>query len=188
MLSHLQREQSLQRTGSQLIALKKEEKAAKRAQMILDRQSGAAQPDGKTETTQIPSQASKESAKDGKEGGKVQHKRSGSNAGDTKKIPLRGAHQAPPVPKLPAAPKLEDKTVDLFRHLYKTRATTIAGVVKEVHPAVLALGQQMSSYVICGSTARLVATLQAFKRVCTAANCCLLLLLQYHYSYTTIGH
>jgi translation initiation factor eIF-2B subunit delta len=45
------------------------------------------------------------------------------------------------------------------------RTTSIAGASKDVHPAVLALGLQMSNYTICGSCARLVATLQAFKRV-----------------------
>lgn len=82
-------------------------------------------------------------------------------------MPMRGAQNVPSVPQKPAR---EDKTVELFRHLYKARNTTpggitIAGVNKDVHPAVLALGQQMSSYTVCGSNARLVATLLAFKRV-----------------------
>lgn len=54
----------------------------------------------------------------------------------------------------------------VFGHLYgQQRRTTVAGAGKEVHPAVLALGLQMRDYVICGSSARCVATLLAFKRV-----------------------
>jgi translation initiation factor eIF-2B subunit delta len=62
--------------------------------------------------------------------------------------------------------KKEDKNVAVFGHLYGTqRRSTIAGAGKEVHPAVLALGLQIRDYVICGSSARCVATLLAFKRV-----------------------
>lgn len=62
--------------------------------------------------------------------------------------------------------KKEDKSVAVFGHLYgQQRRTTVAGAGKEVHPAVLALGLQMRDYVICGSSARCVATLLAFKRV-----------------------
>jgi translation initiation factor eIF-2B subunit delta len=39
------------------------------------------------------------------------------------------------------------------------------GASKDVHPAILALGLQYSSYAICGSTARMVAMLLAFKAV-----------------------
>lgn len=57
--------------------------------------------------------------------------------------------------------------VGLFGHLYgQIRRQTIEGVSKDVHPAVLALGFQISNYVICGSNARCVAMLLAFKQVC----------------------
>lgn len=56
--------------------------------------------------------------------------------------------------------------VALFGHLYgQQRRHSIENVLKEVHPAVVALGLQMSSYVICGSNARCVAMLLAFKSV-----------------------
>lgn len=62
--------------------------------------------------------------------------------------------------------KREDKNVAVFGHLYGIpRRSTIAGAAKEVHPAVLALGLQIRDYVICGSSARCVAMLTAFKRV-----------------------
>ncbi|OQD86686.1 hypothetical protein PENANT_c007G11579 [Penicillium antarcticum] len=62
--------------------------------------------------------------------------------------------------------KKDDKKVAVFGHLYgQQRRTTVAGAGKEVHPAVLALGLQLRDYVVCGSSARCVATLLAFKRV-----------------------
>ena len=61
---------------------------------------------------------------------------------------------------------VDDKRVAIFKHLYpEQRRTTIEGAAKEVHPAVLALGLQMSSYEICGSTARCLGMLQVFKSV-----------------------
>ncbi|KFY39466.1 hypothetical protein V495_05926 [Pseudogymnoascus sp. VKM F-4514 (FW-929)] len=143
-------------TALELKAQKKAEKAAKRQQVIQNRQGGAAPtaPAGAAGAILSP-QANKAAPKGGKESGKGQHKRAASTAGDSK-----NAHQN----NAPVEPPAEDKTVELFRHLYKPRAKTIAGA-KDVHPAVLSLGQQMSNYVICGSNARLVATLRAFKRV-----------------------
>lgn len=68
---------------------------------------------------------------------------------------------------LAIAPVRNDKHVGLFAHLYShPKRTTIGGSAKDVHPAVLALGLQMREYVICGSSARCVATLLAFRRVC----------------------
>lgn len=62
----------------------------------------------------------------------------------------------------------EKKEVALFEHLYgKARRVTIAGAVKGVHPAVLALGLKMSNYVICGSSARCISTLRACKMAST---------------------
>jgi translation initiation factor eIF-2B subunit delta len=95
---------------------------------------------------------------------KGQHKRSGSTSANVQKLPLRvvQSQTAPIVEEV----KKENKNVALFDHLYGLpRRTTMAGAGKDVHPAVLALGLQMRNYVICGSSARCVATLLAFKRV-----------------------
>lgn len=128
----------------------KEEKAARRAAAVQSK----ATAENPTPATVAPGQKS-ESAK----GGKSQPKK----GAEVRNLPVRGGPtKSAPVVEVP---KVEDKTVDLFRHLYKPRTTTIAEANKDVHPAVLALGLQMSNYTICGSCARLVATLQAFKRV-----------------------
>jgi translation initiation factor eIF-2B subunit delta len=55
--------------------------------------------------------------------------------------------------------------VPLFGHLAQNRRIGIAGASKDVHPAVLTLGLQMSRYEICGSTARVLAMMLAFKAV-----------------------
>ena len=96
---------------------------------------------------------------------KTQHKRTGSSgAGGQASMPHRhGPSHAAPVP---AEPQKENKNVALFDHLYgNPRRTTVAGAGKDVNPSVLALGLQMRNYIICGSSARCVAMLLAFKRV-----------------------
>ncbi|KAI9790705.1 MAG: hypothetical protein M1816_004846 [Peltula sp. TS41687] len=60
----------------------------------------------------------------------------------------------------------DSKEVALFGHLYgQPKRTSVAGAGRDIHPAVSALGLQMSNYVICGSNARCIATLFCFKRV-----------------------
>lgn len=71
------------------------------------------------------------------------------------------------------APKAckEEKRVELFSHLYShPRRHTLEGTPKDIHPAVMAVGLQMSSYAICGSTARCVAMLLAFKEAIQSYN------------------
>ncbi|KAF2797528.1 nagb/rpia/CoA transferase-like protein [Melanomma pulvis-pyrius CBS 109.77] len=80
----------------------------------------------------------------------------------------RASQSNVPVPKdVKKEPKKEVKQVGLFfSHLYsQPRQHSVVGASKDVHPAILALGLQYSSYVICGSTARMVAMLLAFKAV-----------------------
>ena len=61
---------------------------------------------------------------------------------------------------------IDRREVALFGHLYGCgRRITVDGAPKEVHPSILALGLKMSSYAICGSNARCVAMLIAFKLV-----------------------
>ena len=64
------------------------------------------------------------------------------------------------------AKKTAVKEVAMFSHLYgQSRKQTLEGSSREVHTAVLELGLQLSSYVICGSQARCVAMLLALKAV-----------------------
>lgn len=90
-----------------------------------------------------------------------------------KRTPSQQMQQPLPVRQPPAqsiSPKVvtkkSSKNVELFSHLYvQSHRQTIEGADKDVHPAVLAVGLKMSSYEICGSSARCVATLIAFKEV-----------------------
>jgi translation initiation factor eIF-2B subunit delta len=94
------------------------------------------------------------------------HKRTASSSG--KNLPLR-----PPIVSTVQSREVEaerkpiqEKKVAIFSHLYsKDRRTAIAGVGREIHPAVLTLGVQLRDYVICGGNARCVATLLVFKKV-----------------------
>lgn len=147
-------------SGAEIKAQKKAEKAARRQREIQARQSGSAASTSASGGKPQPQNTQPQRVKG--ESGAGQHRRSSSSAVDVRNTPSKGGQSATSQPE---GPRKEDKTVELFRHLYKARATTISGASKDVHPAILALGQQMSSYTICGSNARLVATLQAFKRV-----------------------
>lgn len=148
----------------------KAEKAAKRAQAKEARPEAAVLPDlSGPRKVDTPPEISRKNSAGGGPGipaAKGAHKQ---NASIQKNMPLRPAAQ--PQAAIPTAqPEKENKNVALFGHLYsQPRRTTIAAAGKDVHPAVLALGLQMSNYVICGSNARCVAMLLVFKRVCTTA-------------------
>lgn len=151
-------------SGAELKKKAKEEKAAKRArekqnqqqQQLPTEPSNIANriiPKGDISSTPTTSILKNQQKNVGLTGGAAQ-----------KSLPIRPV-EIPSVPPVPE-PKKENKNVALFGHLYgNPRRTTIAGAGKDVHPAVLALGLQMSNYVICGSNARCVATLLVFKRV-----------------------
>ncbi|KAK0895296.1 hypothetical protein LTR57_023108 [Friedmanniomyces endolithicus] len=82
-------------------------------------------------------------------------------------IPPRS--KAAPAAPSKELPKRDNSVVELLSHLYPIqRRPNLAGVSKDVHPAVLALGLQISTYEICGSSARCVAMLLAFKEAIQA--------------------
>lgn len=160
-------------SGAEIKKRAKTEKAARRAQVkqgktppvkgnIPEQTKSAVTANNAQDTskgvTNAPSAAPTVSAKG-------QHKRTAStNVPPQKASPLRPTHTqvAPIRVEMPKA----SKKVALFSHLYgHPRRTTLAGVGKDVHPAVLALGLQMSNYIVCGSNARCIATLLVFKRV-----------------------
>ncbi|CZR57258.1 related to translation initiation factor eIF2B, 71 kDa (delta) subunit [Phialocephala subalpina] len=151
-------------TGAELKKKKQEEKAARRAQAIASKQVDVASPIAEpSPAAPAPAGSTPAPRTDGQEGARTQQRTAGPVSAGQRNIPVRQKQKA--VAPAPIVPGKEDKTVEFFRHLYKTRTTSIAGASKEIHPAILALGLQMSNYTICGSCARLVATLQAFKRV-----------------------
>lgn len=149
-------------TGAELKKRAKAEKAARRAKEKSDREAGGA-----------PAPAGGSAAGAGGAGQPATPKKGqpagGAGAGGDKGrgLPRRPSGQASGQPSAAEQKKkAEEKNVAVFGHLYgQQRRATVAGAGKEVHPAVLALGLQMRDYVVCGSSARCVATLLAFKRV-----------------------
>lgn len=109
--------------------------------------------------------------------GQKQQKDSKQTSKDDKSRPLpvrrRPSQQNVPNSKEPEKKSKKDlsskQTGLFFGHLYsQPKQQSLVGASKDVHPAVLALGLQYSSYTICGSTARMVAMLLVFKTVIEA--------------------
>ncbi|KXT05481.1 hypothetical protein AC578_10997 [Pseudocercospora eumusae] len=93
-----------------------------------------------------------------------ERKPSGQLAGQMPIRPRRGSQSSPKEQSKKQDSKKDSKNVELFSHLYsQPRRTNIDGASKDVHPSVVALGFQIASYEICGSSARCVGMLHAFK-------------------------
>ncbi|KAL6691556.1 hypothetical protein J3F84DRAFT_386787 [Trichoderma pleuroticola] len=126
----------------------KEEKAARRAA---------------AKVTQPQPPASAPGQGDSAKGGKPKPKQDGPQAG--------AQHGKTPAPRSAApmtatAPKEAKPSVpECFSHLAMAKGVNLTHSDKDVHPAVLLLGQQMSTMAISDSTTRLEATLLAFKKV-----------------------
>jgi translation initiation factor eIF-2B subunit delta len=98
--------------------------------------------------------------------------RQGAKNEQARPIPIR---RRPSQSNVPAQKEPEKKSKKesrqagvglFFGHLYsQPKQQSMNGAGKDVHPAVLSLGLQYSSYAICGSTARMVAMLLSFKAV-----------------------
>jgi hypothetical protein len=149
-------------SGLSAKALKEAKKAEKQARRAQEKQtpSGPSQQQGQSKKGEAVKGGTQKEQLTPKGG----HKRTGSAVAEAQRIvPIRGSGQQTPTT---VEPHVESKHVSLFRHLEgPARRASISGAASSVHAAVLALGLQMSNYEICGSTARCVATLLAFKRV-----------------------
>ncbi|KAJ5690089.1 translation initiation factor eIF-2B subunit delta [Penicillium macrosclerotiorum] len=149
-------------TPAELKKKAKAEKAARRAKERLEREGGAGAAGGSAPGSNGGHQTRSPVTpkKDAVGGGASQKGQRGAPQ------PRRGSGPLAQDAAAEQKKKKEDKKVAVFGHLYgQQRRTTVAGAGKEVHPAVLALGLQLRDYVVCGSSARCVATMLAFKRV-----------------------
>lgn len=142
-------------SGAELKKLKQAEKQAKRAQAKATGPQGAQQGGPSKEN-----QKQKEQKQN-----KTQQKDDASRPLALRRRPSQS--NAIPQQQTKKESKRGQKELGLFfGHLYsQPRQHSMVGASKDAHPAVLALGLQYSSYVICGSTARMVAMLLAFKAV-----------------------
>lgn len=149
-------------SGAELKKRAKEEKKARRAKEKQDKQAGV--PSQIPQVSVLAPGTGVKQLVSGPPNAKEQ-KRRGSATGNAKQqLPIRTSEL--PMASVAAAPKKDSKNVALFSHLYgQPRRTTMTGAGKDIHPAVVTLGLKMSHYMICGSNARCVAMLLAFKRV-----------------------
>lgn len=143
-------------TPAQLKAKAKAEKAARRAKA--------------KEVKEAPPAAAAADAKGGKggKGGKQEGGQSGSQQ-QGKSVPGRRPSLNGRRPSLGAAIIKEDPRSSIpecFSHVPMAKRIQTSQAHKDVHPAVLAVGQQMATFALKDSIARLEATLLAFKKVC----------------------
>jgi translation initiation factor eIF-2B subunit delta len=151
--------------------LKKRAKAEKQARRAAQKEQqgavgGPQTPNGAPEESKGPKQQDQK-PKGGQQKGQQQQQKGKQAAPEQKPMPIRGKPSQGGAVQEP--PKKENKQIELFSHLYaQPRRTTLEGAHKEVHPAVQRLGTQISSYEICGSSARCVGMLLAFKEAIQA--------------------
>ena len=158
-------------SGTELKKRKQAEKAARRAQVKESKQQtddrnpkATIKPESRQET-KIKGSKKPSSTPTAAQAPSIEHPPHHHRKGSIQKA-LHSKPQILADSPLPEPPK-HDRRVALFGHLYgkEARRSSIAGANKDVHPVVLALGLQMSNYVICGSSARCVAMLLVLKRV-----------------------
>ncbi|EOA87375.1 hypothetical protein ACJQWK_10399 [Exserohilum turcicum] len=143
---------------AELKKLKQAEKQAKRAQ--------AKATGGAPNQQQGPSKDSQKQQKDSKQTSKDEK----SRPFPTRQKPAQAHASLAKEPEKKSKKDAGSKQTGLFfGHLYsQPKQQSLVGASKDVHPAVLALGLQYSSYAICGSIARMVAMLLVFKTVIEA--------------------
>lgn len=131
----------------------KEDKAAKRAQAkaAMNSQAGAAG----------ASQAG--GASGDKSGGAKPKQKQDLHPGAHHALHIRSGSRSSHPP--PVIKEVKPAIPECFSHLSIARRISITHADKDVHPLVLRLGQQMSTFAIDDSTTRLEATLLAFKKV-----------------------
>lgn len=145
-------------SNAELKAKAKAEKQARRAQQKAAQQAAAASA-GATRTPQT--QAGNEAR-----GGKQKQRPDGSQPAGLSGTKAQSTKQ--PAVMAPTA-KSTDHMADVpecFSHLSMAKRISITQADKDVHPAVLAVGQNMGAFALANSTDRLEATLLAFKQVC----------------------
>ncbi|RKL04158.1 hypothetical protein BFJ68_g11141 [Fusarium oxysporum] len=136
-------------SGAELKKKAKEEKAARRAQAKA------------SQASQGPSQGGQQASGDGK-GGKAKPKQDGQHQHQQ-----HGGAKLPIRPAAATAVVKDDKPSipDCFSHLSMARRIEMTNADKDVHPAVLVLGEHMSAFAISDSVTRLEATLYAFQKI-----------------------
>ncbi|KAI0123064.1 initiation factor 2 subunit family protein [Xylariales sp. AK1849] len=139
-------------TGAELKAKAKADKAARRAQQKTSKEVAKGEAAISSSPQPLGPAASevkgKQKGKDGREG--------------------PASASRPALPRAPPSVVVTEQKVqtpECFSHLSMARRIPMTQADKDVHPSVLAVGQQMATFAIDESISRLQATLLAFKRV-----------------------
>ena len=141
-------------SNAELKKKQKEEKAARRA--AAKTTTGGPPQGGPGGATQ------QAGSQDGRGGGKAkQGKQDASQSQNQQRGGLAVKQPTIPLPPKEAKPKVPE----CFSHLSMAKRVPMTQADKDVHPAVLILGQHMSTFAISDSITRLEATLLAFKKV-----------------------
>jgi len=155
-------------TGAELKAQKQAEKAKRRAQAIAAKEAGASHVAPAVAAESAPGGSD---GKGGKQKGKHERAPSSGGANPVKPSPSRpaaaGAKTSPGAPSPSKVDEVDarDAIPECFSHLSMARRIPITAADKDIHPAVLAVGQQMAAFALRDTIARLKATLLAFKKV-----------------------
>lgn len=181
VITHHIQESAIEKGGDEQKISNKELKLRQKAEKQAKRAAQKATQDGqKSEQPQQqqyqgPSPSERRTSESGKaqsgQGVKItdmitHHRRTASSSARTLPVRAPGASMAQSKEVEVEKKAAPEKKVAMFSHLYsKDRRSTLAGVGREIHPAVLTLGIQLRDYIICGGNARCVATLLAFKKV-----------------------
>ncbi|KAK4554404.1 hypothetical protein LTR86_008612 [Recurvomyces mirabilis] len=163
--------------------LKKRAKAEKQARRAAQKEQtgGPAAGEPSTNGTTEGGQEEPESKQKGSQQQKGQQQKSGQKQGPKSSQDSRPERPGQPSSAMPlrrrpsqsntttfrptAQPKKEKKEIELFSHLTTHprlhTGNTSVSISKDIHPAVLALGYQYSTYTICGSSARCIEYLKS---------------------------
>jgi translation initiation factor eIF-2B subunit delta len=143
-----------QLTPAQLKAKAKAEKAARRAKVKEDKEAVAA-----------AAQSQAADAKGGKGKGKDGAQTSGSQGPGKTGLAHRPSMSGRRPSILVVEKDIRSSIPECFSHLPMAKRIPLSQVHKDVHPAVLSIGQQMATFAIKDSISRLEATLKAFRKV-----------------------
>lgn len=143
-------------SNAELKKKQKEEKAARRAQ------AKASQP-----SQPAPGQPGQAATQGDGKGGQKQRQGSAAGLGQQQKGGSQARQAAPGATPAVAPKEVKPSIPECFSHLSLARRIPITQADKDVNPAVLVLGQHMSSFAISDSITRLETTLYAFKKVGT---------------------
>ncbi|KAI1496759.1 hypothetical protein F5X99DRAFT_399360 [Biscogniauxia marginata] len=149
-------------SGAALKAKAKAEKAARRAQVKATKEVVK----GETVVLSAPGQSGPSAGGDVK-ANKAKGKQDGAA---TSSSGAAGKAAASKGTAPPAVPEPKITVPECFSHLSIAKRNPMANADKDVHPTVLALGQQMATFAIDESITRLKATLLAFKKVIDSYN------------------